>query len=57
MQLANSVFAAFVDDFVFCAVLVFNYFSDVLLGQQSKAGSVVFASSLKVSNLKFANLK
>ena len=37
-------------------VLVFNYFFDVLLGQRSKPGSNVFASSLTASNTKRANL-
>ena len=37
-------------------VLVFNYFFDVLLGQRSKPGSHVFASSLTASNTKRANL-
>ena len=37
-------------------VLVFNYFFDVLLGQRSKLGSHVFASSLTASNTKRANL-
>ena len=37
-------------------VLVFNYFFDVLLGQGSKPGSHVFASSLTASNTKRANL-
>ena len=37
-------------------VLVFNYFFDVLLGQRSKPGSLVFASSLTASNTKRANL-
>ena len=41
----------------FCSwVLVFNYFFDVLLGQRSKPGSHVFASSLTASNTKRANL-
>ena len=37
-------------------VPVFNYFFDVLLGQRSKPGSHVFASSLTASNTKRANL-
>ena len=37
-------------------VLAFNYFFDVLLGQWSKPGSSVFASSLMASNTKPANL-
>ena len=37
-------------------VLVFNYFFDALLGQRSKPGSHVFASSLTASNTKRANL-
>ena len=37
-------------------VLVFNYVFDVLLGQRSKPGSHVFASSLTASNTKRANL-
>ena len=37
-------------------VLVFNFFFDVLLGQRSKPGSQVFASSLTASNAKHANL-
>ena len=36
-------------------VPVFNYFFDVLLGQRSKPGSHVFASSLTASNTKHAN--
>ena len=43
----------------FCVfwVLVFNYFSDVLLGQRSKPGSHVFASSMTGSiNPKRADL-
>ena len=42
----------------FCVlrVLIFNYFFDVLLGQRSKLGSHVFASSLTASNTKRANL-
>ena len=37
-------------------VLVFKYFFDVLLGQRSRPGSHVFASSLTASNTKRANL-
>ena len=37
-------------------VLVFNYFFHVLLGQRSKPGSLVFASSLTASNTKRTNL-
>ena len=37
-------------------VLVFNYFFDFLLGQWSKPGSHVFASSLTASNTKRTNL-
>ena len=37
-------------------VPVFNYFFDILLGQRSKPGSHVFASSLTASNTKRANL-
>ena len=42
----------------FCVlwVLVFNYFFIDLLGQWSKPGSHVFASSLTASNTKLANL-
>ena len=42
----------------FCVwwVLVVNYFLDDLLGQRSKLGSHVFASSLTASNTKRANL-
>ena len=37
-------------------VLFSNYFFDVLLGQRSRPGSHVFASSLTASNTKRANL-
>ena len=42
----------------FCVlwVLVFNYFFNFLLGQRSKPGSHVFASSLRASNTKRANV-
>ena len=55
LRLINSSLATFVDLFVFC-ILVFNYFFDDLLGQRSKPGSHVFASSLTASNTKRANL-
>ena len=42
--------------FLCLLVLVFNYFFDVLLGQRSKPGSLVFASSLTASNTKRADL-
>ena len=53
--ISNSSLATFVAFFVFC-ILVFNYFFDDLLGQRSKPGSHVFASSLTASKTKRANL-
>ena len=48
---SNSFFATFVDLFVFLTPCR-HYFFDVLLGQRSKPGSHVFASSPTASDTK-----